>query len=383
MPYVEMSSEDLTIERADLWECCIPLPYVIRLGEVIYTTRDYVVLRLVDSNGVEGYAGGYSRHTPLYEAVGTLLRGARYKEITPTSIHRALTHAFSAGWAALSRAASLIDLGLWDISSRRFAQSLGSLLFPGSASDISVPDMAVVGYFSEHRDRDSIIEEAVSFANRGYEIIKLMWPSADTAASYGLLEGIASALPSGVRLGVDLHSSMNDREELDRWMRNCPEVDIDFIEDPFLGFNVREYVRAQGLGIRIATGEDAVTVSHYDALCEAGVRFLRVDATTVGGLSPLVGWIHSAGSDLTVLPHAWPWVHQSLLRSGVVEAIEVVSKDTRADPIWGLLNFDSSADVSFGRPSLSPGLGWDFDTRLVAGAAKRHMTFISKDGQFL
>lgn len=150
-----------------------------------------------------------------------------------------------------------------------------------------------------------------------------------------------------------------------------------FHEDPFSPFAVGLY-RSDKLGraTPIAAGEDMPTTNAYDDVLESGVEYLRLDSTTVGGLSGLPAWVTSLRPETKILPHVWPWIHEVLgSASDNVQAVEVIPHYVGAEPLWGLLE-QQTAPVENGswQRANTPGLGWNFNFDAVHRSSTRHET---------
>ena len=141
--------QHIRIEGLDLAVCPLEMPYPIRLGSIVYSTRDYIALRVRTDAEIEGYAIGYTRDTPVLHALQTLApeilgRDARMIRSIVTGLRQAHGHA----WGAFVRAVSLVDVALWDIAAKAARLPLYKLL--GAYRD-DVPVMAVAGYYADRR----------------------------------------------------------------------------------------------------------------------------------------------------------------------------------------------------------------------------------------
>jgi L-alanine-DL-glutamate epimerase-like enolase superfamily enzyme len=363
--------------RSDVWLTPLELPHVLKLGTLEYRTRDYVVLRLTDSAGNTGTAAGYTRYTPLIETIQFLLQQMDPRDPAPQAVSDAFRRQFIPGWAAMVRGASLIDLALWDLRSRQEAVAIDSLLFDKPSGRPSIPAMAVAGYFSDVRGTGAILEEIDRFVDEGYSIIKLEIPGIEAAADVKLLESIASRLPSSVRLAADFHGMFSAVADFEAYRSAFTDLDLMFHEDPFSPFDVGLY-RSDKLGrtTPIAAGEDMPTTNAYDDVLESGVEYIRLDSTTVGGLSELPVWLTSLRPETKILPHVWPWIHEVLdSASHAVHAIEVIPHYVGAEPLWSLLE-EQTAPVENGswKRANTPGLGWNFNFDAVQRSSTRHET---------
>ncbi|WP_144762665.1 mandelate racemase/muconate lactonizing enzyme family protein [Curtobacterium sp. 9128] len=343
------------VEKLEVWHCALPMPRPLHLGAITYTSRDYVIVRLTTHDGVTGSAIGYTRDTPLFEALTLLGPHIASFEGTPAEAADMLKRRFAPGWASLVRAASLIEIALSDIEARRQSVPLSNL-FGSAARD--VPLMVVAGYFLDQRGQGEIVDEVRSFVDDRYETIKLIVPGHDLDSDLALVRRVQDVLPSSVQLAIDFHGAFADVEEAIAYCRNFDDLGLRFIEDPFPSYEVPS-VRdvADSLSTPIASGEDVSTPSVLQDLIEGGVGYLRADATASGGYTAALKGIARATSyQAKVAPHVWPHIHMPLAASmTAVAAIEIIPHDTGADPIDLVLR--EPFPISDGRWITPPGDG--------------------------
>lgn len=351
------------IVRAEAWLCPLEMPWSLRLGAITYRTRDYVVLQITSESGHRGTAIGYTRGTPLLEALEILVRELPGLPLQPDAVHAALRKRFAPGWRAMARAASLIDVALWEITALAAEQPLHRLL---GTVDAHPPLMAVAGYFSGDRSDDAMIEESIRFADEGYSFIKIILPGVDPRADEALVDRVRNAIPGNVEVAVDFHGAFDSVETA---VAHCEGLDAyspKFIEDPFPSSDwrrVKEF--AQRVPIPVAAGEDLTGLNGFLDLLDAGVQLLRVDVTASGGYTSILEVISAAESrGARVVPHVWPHFHAPLASaSSAVALTEVIPEYVGADPVWKLLA--GSAPISAGQWRLvdTPGLNLaiDFD----------------------
>jgi L-alanine-DL-glutamate epimerase-like enolase superfamily enzyme len=352
--------------------CPLPLTHPLRLGAVSYRTRDYVVLRLTTEDGLVGQAVGYTRSTPLFAATRMLCDQLGQLPPDPEAAHHALVRRFAPGWASLVRAASLIDIALWDLRAQRagvtLAQALGSEPRP-------LPMMAVAGYFSDQRPAEDLLAEMDRFVSDGFSTLKLILPGADAAADRRLLERVRAQTPDDVAIAVDFHGAFDSVEAGIKHCRELHELGILFIEDPFPSIDwhrVAEFAHASPTPV--AAGEDLIRLTGFEDLLRNGVQFLRADATASGGYTVAIQAVDLARSlQARVAPHVWPHVHAHLAACAPEgTAVEVVPSYVGAEPLWSLLA--DPAPIADGRwhiPS-TPGLGMTLDVDAVRAHASDH-----------
>lgn len=324
------------VVSVEAWNCAVPMPWPVRLGTVVYNTRDFVVVRLTCDDGLCGRAIGYSRGTPLLEAVRGLAPFAGALDVTePDSVYTELSGTLLPGWAQFIRAASLIDIALWDIKAQAEDLPLHRLL---GAESSDVPVMAVSGYFSDVRSQDELVEEAVEFDRAGMGA-KLILGGYDSEWDQRLVRRMREALSPDTEIGVDFHARWRDPKEAASYFAPMDELGLRFIEDPFPGFDWRAMRALAGL-IRtpVAAGEDVIGYSALLDLLES-VGYLRLDATASGGVSTALRAIEAAADRGTeVVPHVFPYIHAVLCAAhATVANIEVIPASVGADPMDRLL----------------------------------------------
>jgi L-alanine-DL-glutamate epimerase-like enolase superfamily enzyme len=346
------------------------MPRQLHLGAITYRSRDYVVLRLTSESGLTGAAIGYTRNTPLFESVRDLaphLGG--FADPKPIMVADALKRRFAPGWGAIVRAASLIDIALWDIQARELAVPLADLI---GGTDRDLPLMAVAGYFLDQRGAGAIVDEVREFVDGGYETIKLIVPGQDVKQDLAFVNAVAAVIPEDVALAVDFHGAFTDLEAAVSYMRAFDRHGLRFIEDPFPSYETDIVIRsAARVASPIASGEDLISTSSYRQLLAGGIGYLRVDATATGGYSAVLEGIEAAEvHGAVVAPHIWPHIHQPLAsRSAAVGMLELIPHQSGSDPLDLLLQEPFPIVDGRWRPPEHQGLYLPLDWERVSACA--------------
>ncbi len=328
---------DLRITSAEAWLCKLPLTWPVKLGPISYDTRDYVVLRLESDSGHEGWAIGYTRGTPLLESAQVLATNLPTKLDGPHALTAVWSRQFAPGWASFVRGISLFDICLWDLVGKARDQTLVSML---GGEPESVPLMAVAGYFIDDRGVAAVIDEAVRFADSGFSVVKFMLPGHDRDFDERLVKLARESLPDWCTIAVDLHGMFQSREESADYCAWLNAAGVAFIEDPYASSQWREVGAFQVSSVTpVASGEDLPNLGGFQDLLEAGVRKIRLDATTCGGVSSALQVLKEAAlRPVEILPHVWPHLHVHLAAlSTQIPFIEVIPDYVGADPMWSLL----------------------------------------------
>jgi len=353
-------------------ECKLPLPRPIRLGPVEITTRDFVALRIETVCGRVGDALGYPRGTALLASAERLAPLVLGRDVHHRrGITESLLSAFVNGRPTFVKAASLIDIALWDLAAKAAAQPLTHLL--GGARD-EVPVMVVAGYYPDARPVEDICDEVRRRVDEGFGRIKIMIRGDDTKADVRLVE--AAWKIAGPRLSVDAHWAWRNIAEAQRTCRLIDPVGLRFIEDPF-GPN-RSFLtgRLQAtLTTPLAIGEDLPDAQTIAAALE-DITIFRLDATTCGGVTAAIAAAEAADTKgVSVLPHVFLPVHAQLAGSlSQIEAVELIPEDTDACPMYDLLEATPRIEDGVLSIDQTPGAGFRLNWEAVERHAARSWT---------
>lgn len=366
----------MQIAKVKIAECCIPLPKILRLGPVEIRTRDYVVMCVETEDGVCGEAIGYPRGTPLFETVSNLARKILGKNADMRrELMLGLELANVPARAGLTRGLSLMDIALWDIACKRARQPLFQFIggFRTSA-DVTV----VAGYYVDQRSIPDVVDEVRALKDSGCRRVKIMLKGDDPAFDRSYASAVADAMPGGV--AADAHWSWSTYTDARRVCRDLDELGLSFIEDPFAASDIRlTHELRSDLTTPIAAGEDVFGPRVVSELA-SGIDILRVDATTVGGISGAIEAIHiAAAAGRTVFPHVfWPLHVHLACAFPHVESVELITAECGADPLHRLLRNVPEMKEGKMSPSAEPGLGIVVDWETVEKLARRH-TVITPD----
>lgn len=366
----------MQIAKIKIAECCIPLPKILRLGPIEIRTRDYVVMRLETEDGVCGEAIGYPRGTPLFETLTNMAQRVLGKDADMRrQVMFGLEQANAPGRAALTRGLSLMDIALWDIACRRarlpLVQFVGGLR---ASADVTV----VVGYYIDQRSIADVVDEVEALKDAGCGRVKIMLKGDDPLFDRSYAAAVAGSMPGGV--AADAHWTWSTLTEARRVCLQLDELGLGFIEDPFAASDVRlTHELRQDLVTPIAAGEDTFGARMVADLA-GGIDILRVDATTVGGITGAIEAIHiAAAAGRTVFPHVfWPLHVHLACAFPNVESVELITEESGADPLHRLLRNVPEMKGGKMSPILEPGVGIVVDWDAAEKLARRH-TVITAD----
>ena len=349
----------LKVTRVLAAECKLPVAKPIRLGPVEIVTRDFVALRLETDSGVRGEAISYSRGTALLESVAKLaphIMGTevQYRRRTMDGV----LQRFVNGRAGFIRAASLLDIALWDLAAKEVQLPLYRML---GGYRTQVPVMVVAGYYLDSRSVDDVISEVKSLVNEGYQRIKVMISGTNPRFDEQLIEGAKAV--AGNRLCADAHWAFRNVADAYATCRLLEKYDLTFIEDPFapyqsdLNIELRRLLRTP-----LAYGEDLPDGQTLHSAINS-TEYLRLDATTCGGVSQAIASAEEAGiRGRSVLPHVFLPLHAQLAGSlQAIDAVEYIPVSTRACPMFELLARTPKIEAGMLTIDEAPGAGFELD----------------------
>jgi L-alanine-DL-glutamate epimerase-like enolase superfamily enzyme len=361
----------MEISKIRIAECALPLPRVLRLGAIEIRTRDYVVARFETSEGTYGEAIAYPRGTPLLETLSSMAR--RILGADP-AMRRQIVHDLELSnvpaRAGLTRGLSFIDLALWDIACKRARQPLVELLGGlRRAAEITV----VAGYYVDQRSIADVVDEVGRVEDAGFYRAKIMLKGNDAAFDRKYAEAVTRRLPG--RIAADAHWSWSILTEAKRICRSLDDLGLSFLEDPFAASDIRlTHELGRQLATPLAAGEDTFGPRVISELV-SGIDILRVDATTVGGITGAIEAIHiAAAAGRTVFPHVFAPIHVHLACAFPnIESVELIPEESGADPLERMLR--NLPRIQGGKmiPHPEPGIGVFLDWEAVEKLARRHI----------
>lgn len=354
------------ISRIQIAECGIPLPYVLRLGPVEIRTRDYVVLQVQSEAGICGEAIGYPRGTPLFDTLSGMARRILGAEVgMRRQVMFNLEQSNVPARAALTRGLSLIDIALWDIACKRAKQPLFQFL-GGLRTEAEAT--VVAGYYVDQRSIADVVDEVGLLEDAGCRRVKIMLKGDDAGFDRKYVSAVTEKMPG--RVAADAHWTWNTLTEAMRVCRDLDGMGLNFLEDPFSASDLRlTHELRRHLVTPIAAGEDVFGARVVSELV-SGIDILRVDATTVGGLTGAIEAINiAAAAGRTVFPHVFAPLHLHLACVFPnVEGVEWITQESGADPLHRLLHNVPGVKDGKMSPSDEPGVGisvnWDAVERL-------------------
>ncbi len=353
-----------TLISVEAFHLRVPLGRPLRLGEMRISEREYVFVRLTDSEGHVGTALGHARSAPVAAVVERCV--APFWEGQPLELHEAHyakcvkanvclgTHGLF--WRALS----LVDCALYDLLARSAGQSLGDYL---GGSRRAVPATIVGGYPTTDETPESLQAEMNTYAKYAPAGVKIA-SSADLRRDTVRLKACRERLPEDIPLMIDCYWSFDSAKDVVAEARKWQDFNMGWIEDP-LAFDdysgIKQLVEA--LGFPVAVGDEQSGLRAFERLLRTGLQVLRLDATVCGGVRAfmkIAAKAHAAG--IPIACHVFHPLHAQLAAAcPAVRWLETMLPESDIEDFHPLhpdsLTWDSGALIA---PSTAQGANYDW-----------------------
>ncbi len=348
--------------------CRIPLSTPIVMGEIRFDAREYLLVEIGTDEGVVGIGFGMTRDAPLGQILAQTI-APRLLGADPLMIEAIWQDLYDAnltiGQRGLyMRCLSAIDIALWDIKGRAAGLPLWRLI--GGVRE-RVPAMVAGGYPRAGSTLETLATEVAGYAASGFGVIKIA--AGDLGGDTERLT-VARAAVGHSRLAYDAHWAWRRLADVIPTVRRWAELDLAFIEDPFPSDSPRLAAQLrERTGIALALGEDVTgRYAYRDLFEQAQPDYLRVDATTTGGISEVLKICALAAThSVPVLPHIFPELHVHLGAGlPIVAAVEVTDPVQEIDLFWRLLADPIRPLDGVLTAPTGPGIGVALDASAVA-----------------
>ena len=176
------------------------------------------------------------------------------------------------------------------------------------------------------------------------------------------------------KVAADAHWTWSTLTEARRACLDIDELGLNFLEDPFAASDIRLTHRIRNeLITPIAAGEDVFGAGVVADLV-SGIDILRVDATTVGGITGADRSHQSRrGGRQDRIPARLRATHVHLACAFPnVEAVEWITQESGADPLDQFLQNIPSVKHGQMSPSEEPGIGISIDWEAVEKLSRRN-----------
>lgn len=345
----------------------VPLTRPIIMGPIRYDSREYVIVEVMTDEGLSGIGFGMTRNAPVAPIVERniepLLVGEDPRD-TERLWHRLYDANLIIGQRGIfMRALSAVDIALWDLKAKALGAPLWRLL---GGYRTRVPAQVAGGYPADDVTLDDLASEVADYAARGFRYVKIAAGKLEEDTKR--LRAARAAGPT-LRLSYDAHWAWRELLEVLPVVRGWEDLGLDSLEDPFPAdlSRLMTHLRA-ATRIPLALGEDYVGRWAFGDLLRSGLAdIVRVDATTMGGISEVVKVIAMASAyGLPVSPHVFPEIHVHLGAAfGNVRTVEMTDPARGYETLFRLFStWVCLEGGEFVAPE-TPGLGVDLDWKAV------------------
>lgn len=349
----------------------VPLPRPLQLGPMFIREREYAVVRVVTTEQVVGCAYVNTRGAPIAAMVNSMIAPAlvgQPSELIDAAWKRAHQQNIAAGRVgAFLRALSIVDISLWDAKGKRAGIPVWRLLGGG----LPATECIFVGGYPTGEGSDEMSARIGDLAAAGHRLIKLArtYPPGPFA---DLLSKASAAVGDNAQLVIDAHWCWGRADEAAREIGSWGvSPTVAWIEDPLAPEDVEAYARLVRAGVAPIGVGDELTDRHaaYALLSRASVDVLRIDATTIGGITGAWHLSHVAQAAGTrVSYHVYPEVHVHLAAAGAADGITETfgSADNPFDPAQRLYVGGPVYKPGTATATDMPGLGIELDEEFIS-----------------
>lgn len=280
---------DVVIERVEAHSYSCRFDQVaLRFGVGNMVKRDFVLVKIICSDGTIGY--GEAHHAQSPTAIAELIRSSLapllighspfHTEIIWDRIYRNQIATHGAGTAVVI-AMSGLDIALWDVKGKILGMPVYRLLGGEKRKIRAYAGGLSLGY----QPLETLEEEVSRYIEQGYTAIKLrvgQHPKLDAERVAHIRKTFGSDIDIAVDAATRYH--ILDIPEV---VKYCEENRVLWLEEPFTPDNIEAYRELRkSCRVPIAAGENHYTKHQFrDLLVSGAIDILQADCTKAGGIT--------------------------------------------------------------------------------------------------
>jgi len=351
----------------------VPLDNVTSFATRTVSARDYCLVRVRSSAGVEGIgfcyvgsAGGNIAKAAVAELLAKKLIGQDSLRVEGLWQEMYAESLLQGRAGTVMRAISILDVALWDLNARSVKLPLYKYL--GSYVIDRVPAYASGGYYLAGKTPKKLGDEMAAYVKAGFKAVKMKVGRLSPREEEARIKAARDAIGPEVHLMLDANNAWSDLPTAMRYMERYELYDPYWIEEPFGPDEIDLHARLAKLTrVTVATGEIAYgRWYHKELLDKGGAEILQTDAVVCGGISEWKRIAATAASyGVTMCPHWFHDVHAHLV------AATPNARYVEFFPDDQVLNFRRLIDTQLKHKDgdlllpQTPGLGFNFDEKAV------------------
>lgn len=376
---MDTENNRVNIESVSACTVSVPLDSPISFSTRRVTARNYTLVKVLGSDGVEGVgfcyvgnSGGEIATIAVRNLLAPVLLGQdsyRVEGLWQAMYQETLLHGRA---GSVMRAISALDVALWDRNAR--AARLPLYKYLGAFRDDTVPAYASGGYYRPGKTPELLGEEMARYVDMGFKAVKMKVGRLDPHAEKERVAAVRQAIGPDVLLMLDANNAWSDLPTALRYMKRLEDYDPYWIEEPFSPDDIENHARlAERTPVPVATGEiEAGRWRHKELLERRAVAILQTDAVACGGITEFRRIAATASSyGITLSPHAFHDLHVHLVGATPNAQFVEYFPDDHVLKFGQLIDRQlQTRDGQIVLPSL-PGLGFDLDEEVVAKLSRK------------
>jgi len=351
----------------------VPLDQVTSFATRTVSARDYCLVRIRSSDGIEGigfcYAGSTAGNickVAVEELLAKKLIGQeslRVEGLWQDLYQEALLQGRAGG---VMRGISILDTALWDLNAR--TAKLPLHLYLGANVTDRVPAYASGGYYLPGKTPKRLGQELAAYVKAGFKAVKMKVGRLSPKEEEARIRAAREAVGPDIHLMLDANNAWSDVPTALTYMKRYEPYDPYWIEEPFGPDEIDLHARlAERTPVVVATGEIAYgRWYHKELLDKRGAEILQTDACVCGGITEWRRIAATAASyGVTLCPH---WFHDA---HAPLVAATPNARYVEFFPDDQVLNFRRLIDRQLAHRNgdlllhQTPGLGFRFDEKAV------------------
>ena len=292
----------------------IPLDHVTAFATRSVSARDYCLVKVRSTTGVEGIgfcyvgsAGGRIAGIAVEELLAPKLIGQESLRVEGLWQELYAESLLQGRAGSVMRALSILDTALWDLNARSVKLPLHHFL--GSCARDRVPAYASGGYYLPGKTPKMLGQEMARYAKAGFKAVKMKVGKLSPREEEARIKAAREAIGPDVQLMLDANNAWSDLPTALAYMERFEPYLPYWIEEPFSPDEVDLHARlAERTPVIVATGEIGYgRWYHKELLDKGGAEILQTDAAVCGGITEWRRIAATAASyGVTVCPH---WFH--------------------------------------------------------------------------